>query len=77
MPEGRSTNGTDMSKDGVKVYWSKRERDLMVDWDREATGANPRHIIELFPQDVLDELDRRGYDITTLRFSIKKKDDGN
>jgi hypothetical protein len=49
----------------------------MVDWDREATGANPRHIIELFPQDVLDELDRRGYDITTLRFSIKKKDDGN
>ena len=66
-----------MSKDGVKVWWSKREHDLMVDWDREPTAANPRYIISLFPQDVLDELDRRGYDKTTLKFSIKKKDDGN
>ena len=77
MPKERDTYGTDMSKDRVRVWWSKRERDLMVNWDREVARTNPRWIIGLFSQDVLDELDRRGYDITTLKFSIKKKDDGN
>ena len=57
----------------VKVYWSTREKDLVVKWDREAGRANPRYILDLFPQDVLDELERREYDISTLRFSIKKK----
>lgn len=62
-----------MKTDGVRVYWSKCENDLVVNWDRERGGANPRYIIGLFPQEVLDELDRRGYDTSTLRFSIKKK----
>lgn len=58
---------------GVRVRWSKRERDLVVDWDAERGGANPRYIVGIFTQDILDELQRRGYDIETLRFSIKKQ----
>ena len=57
----------------VRVYWSKPEKDLAVAWDQEAGGANPRYILGLFDTAVTEELERRGYDITTLRFSIKKK----
>lgn len=60
-------------KDGVRVYWSKREKDFVCAWDREFGSGNPRYILHLFPKDVIAELDRRGYDTETLRFSIKKK----
>jgi hypothetical protein len=59
----------------IRVYWSKPQKDLAVAWDKEAGGANPRYILGLFPVDVTEELERRGYDITTLRFSIKKKEE--
>lgn len=66
-------DSTDATTNKVWVYWSEREKDLMVNWDSERTKANPRYILGMFTQEHLDELDRRGYDITTLRFSIKKK----
>jgi len=57
----------------IWINWSKRERDLMVHWDKESSKANPGYIIGLFPKEVQQELDRRGFDITTLKFSIKRK----
>jgi len=69
-----SERGIRMPKDKIRVYWSKKEGDLMVDWDHEAGQANPRYVLSLFPQEVLDELTNRGYDISTLRFQIRKKD---
>lgn len=62
-----------MPEPGVRVKWSKRERDLVVSWDAESSGANPRYIVGLFTREVMEELDRRGYDTTTLKFSIRKK----
>lgn len=72
----------------LKAYYSKREQDHMVDWvdeenDSSYGGANANFLIShLFGttyslkrcgKEFLDELDRRGYDITTLKFSIKGK----
>lgn len=62
-----------MSEPGVRVKYSKREHDLVVDWDSETSKANPGYIIGIFTNEIVQELERRGYDTTTLRFSIRKK----
>lgn len=59
---------------GIRVRWSKRERDLVVDWDQERCKANPRYVLGLFSQEVTDELTQRGFDVTSLRFSISRQD---
>lgn len=56
------------------MWWSKRERDLTVGWDKEPGTANPRYVLGLFSQEVLDELTQRGFDVTSLRFSISRRD---
>ena len=74
----------------VKMYWSKREKDLMFDWNSPASKSDS-HLLHnvlcnkrflpsfLSPKEwqeeksLIDELEERGYDITTLKFSIKKK----
>ena len=57
------------------VHWSKRENDWMCGAPTRATGA--LLAFDLVGSDTFKELtaelDRRGYDLTTLRFSIKKK----
>ena len=59
---------------GIRVRWSKRENDLIVDWDKERGGANPRYVLSLFSAEVLDELTQRGLDVHSLRFSISRKE---
>lgn len=61
------------NRDGVRVKWSEDRGDLVVQFDRERGQANPRFILELFPEEVTDELEARGYDITTLQFEILKQ----
>lgn len=75
---------------GHKVYWSKRERDLIywkdgtIEMDdgtemtaSGATGHLLHHafdIVEVFEgKSLTKELEARGYDMTTLKFSIRKK----
>lgn len=74
----------DRSK-GLRVYWGKRAKDVMFEYCNKPDG----HLLHDFfsyatvpssdadgnPINVtlLKELERRGYDLTTLKFSIKKK----
>lgn len=57
----------------IRVWWSKKEQDLMVTWDPGTEKSAGRVILNIFSEDVLTELDRRGYDTTTIRFQIRKK----
>lgn len=58
----------------IRVYWGKKENDLMVAWDEGASRQTSKYLIsQVFPKEVLQELDRRGYDTTTIRFQIRKK----
>ena len=57
----------------IRVWWSKKERDLMVTCDPGTETSAGRVILNVFSEDVLIELDRRGYDTTTIRFQIRKK----
>lgn len=57
--------------DKLKAYWSKRERDLMLDWPAVEGGrSDARFLNSVFDKAFTDELTKRGYDVTTLRFSI-------
>jgi len=64
-----------MPEPRIRLYWSKRENSLMGDNDEGAGRGTVIYLFSLFDKDVRDELERRGYDLTTLRFQIRKKPD--
>lgn len=65
------------------AYWSKREKDIMFCYPRKVDGAllhwqfgkHPESLSEPFnlSKTLFQELDARGYDLTTFKFSIKRK----
>lgn len=58
----------------LRAYWSKREKDLMIDWPLGiSTGADGWLLHEMFSKDFQKELIERGYDIETIRFEIAIK----
>ena len=59
---------------GLSAWWDKRERDLMIGHPRSCDG---HWLSGIFNKAFTDELIRRGYDISTLKFSINlvKKDE--
>lgn len=57
----------------IRVYWSKTEKDLMVNWDAGCSSSTANYIICNFTKSFIDELEKRGYDVSTLRFQIRKK----
>lgn len=71
-------------KDKLILKWSKKERDLVCHYPSSADGSltfgaftSKRHHPLPFPHGVWDgsfveELKKRGYDITTLKFSVEK-----
>lgn len=77
------------AKPALRAYWSKRERDVMYWHDRFPPDGHLMHQAfsnkqfgGSYPADrvppeqrtsFLEELERRGYDLTTLRFSIRRK----
>lgn len=75
-----------MSETKLEMKWSKREKDLLIKYPKKCDGSlihsmvsSPRHHPLPLPhgewdKSILDELKERGYDITTLKFSIKKLD---
>lgn len=60
--------------DKLRAYWSKGERDLML-WNPAGEGTRPdaRFLSDLFGKDFQAEMERRGYDFTTLKFEISPK----
>lgn len=59
----------------IRIYWSKKENDLMVNWDPGTSKTAAKYLLHVLCPSVLAELDRRGYDTTTIRFQIRKKPD--
>ena len=66
----------------LRAYWSKREDDLML---YSPTRQSEGRVLHSFlnsieidnghgPRTLLEELDARGFDIKTLRFSIAYKE---
>ena len=66
----------------LSVKWSKRANDLMIDFPDKPDGHYIHGALcsERFNWDgstrksVVDELEARGYDITTLKFEVKMKE---
>lgn len=70
----------------LRMYWSKCEKAIVYHHDGErnglvARGADARllyytigtKLVELDEKNLLELLEERGYDLTTLRFSIRRK----
>lgn len=70
-----------MSKPDLSVRWSKRERALLYHGSKPTGGMLATHFetttafegVGEPPRSLVKELEARGYDITTLRFSVRKK----
>jgi hypothetical protein len=64
------------------VFWSKKERDFMYAYPTSAADGHLLHYWfspRFWPsgeerKSLYQELEERGYDTTTLKFSIKKKE---
>lgn len=54
----------------IRVAWSKRERDFLIHYDNSPTGGLVTD--NLLKKEFIEELKNRGYDLKTLKFSIKK-----
>lgn len=65
----------------LKMAWSKRNNDVMYAWGgsgADKSDAALLHVVltehlKYFDNNFQQELIERGYDITTLKFSIQKK----
>ncbi len=68
-------------KSKLSARWSKREKDILINYPRSVDG----HLMHYFltacyikggdgslGNNMLEELKLRGYDITTLKFSIER-----
>lgn len=73
-------------KNSLRAFWSKKEKDIMFGWpdglQTKTDGHFLYHRFSIGPFNYdgnlqlsfLEELDKRGYDLTTLSFSIRKKE---
>lgn len=57
----------------IRVYWSKVEHDIMVNWDAGCSRSSANYVLCHFMEPFTKELEKRGYDLSTLRFQIRKK----
>ena len=56
----------------LRVTWSKRENDVLVSWPVGLGTKSDAHWLSAkFGRDFTGELIRRGYDMTTMRFSVE------
>lgn len=60
------------ARDKLRARWSKKEKDLMLHFPEGISTKSDAHWLScLFDKQFTDELSRRGYDPTTLKFSIE------
>jgi hypothetical protein len=58
-------------KDKLRAYWSKRGRDIMLDFPLGRNTQSDGHwLSSVFDKEFEAEITKRGYDIKTLRFSV-------
>lgn len=63
---------------GLRIRWSKREHDLMFHHDRHRPDGHLMNYFFCFlksgqERTFVEELEARGFDLTTLKFSILRK----
>lgn len=57
--------------DKLRADWSKRERDVMLHFPvGESTRSDGHYLSGIFSKEFTEELTRRGYDISTMKFEI-------
>lgn len=56
----------------LAVRWNAREQDAWAECTPRFTNGDLRYILDVLNRDVLAELERRGYDLRTMRFWIDK-----
>lgn len=56
----------------LAARYDARTNDLLVDLSPRFGNADLRYLCDIFSREVLAELEVRGYDLSTLRFSIDK-----
>lgn len=58
--------------DKLRADWSKRENDIILHWPLGSqTKCDASWLSDLFNKEVTAELEKRGYDVKTLKFSIE------
>lgn len=58
--------------DKLRATWSKRETDVMLHFPNgQGTKCDAHWLSGVFNKEFIDELFRRGYDPTTMRFSVE------
>jgi hypothetical protein len=56
----------------LRVKWNKKEHDLLAHYPRgKNTKSDAHFLVGVFDQEFIDELRKRGYDITTMKFSVE------
>lgn len=59
------------AKDKLRVSWGKKQRELMFHWPiGVATKSDAHYLYGIFNELFIGEMQRRGYDVQTLRFEI-------
>lgn len=62
----------------LRVSWDKRERTLMFHYPAGSqTKCDGGYLSGIITEEVAKELNRRGYDKTTIKFSIEPKKDSD
>lgn len=62
----------------LRVRWSRRERSLLFSWDKYPPDGHLLHYVFNVAdahcgRSLAQELEARGYDLTTLRFQIRRR----
>lgn len=64
----------------LKARWSKRERDVLMEWGGAGADSSDGSWLNSwlsyhkgFDGTFLNELEARGYDMSTLRITVKRK----
>jgi hypothetical protein len=66
----------------LSVFWSKRENDFLIRYPRKCDGhlIYGRLMTDFFPKyergdkSFIDELEKRGYDLQSMKFEIRLKE---
>jgi hypothetical protein len=60
--------------DKLRANWSKQENDVMLHWPSGiCTKADGHWLSGVFDKAFIKELEKRGYDPQTMRFSVEPK----
>jgi len=65
-------------KQEIKVVWNKQNGDVTITWPLGVGTYSDAYLMNsIFNEFILNEFDRRDYDLSTIKFSIspKKKSD--